>query len=278
MNASISGQETGITFDECGMNEYRGYPLRLPYLAVFICLKGRAIAKVNFRKHLLRPSDVLVLSEDSLAVFSAVSTDFRLACIRVEKEPASEIAYKLPNRLFPYLWQFPLCTPAEEERELLSAWLVQVRRILQGDALFRRTMAINHLQNLFLYIAGRVQSMPADASATSRYTRKEELCWKFWDLIGKNCRRHRDVAFYADELHITPFYLSQLTKDFLNDTPKGLIERQVVLEMKKWLTTSSLSVKEMADRLNFEDASYMNRFFKRHTGLSLTEYRRRHSG
>lgn len=133
---------------------------------------------------------------------------------------------------------------------MLSAWLTQARHILRGDALFRRTMAINHLQNLFLYIAGRVQT---DVSLASRYTRKEELCWKFWDLIGKNCRRHRDVAFYADELHITPFYLSQLTKDFLNDTPKGLIERQVVLEMKK-------------------------RFFKRHTWLSFTEYRGRHSG
>lgn len=57
-----------------------------------------------------------------------------------------------------------------------------------------------------------------------------------------------------------------------------ILEGQVVLETKKWLTTSSLSVKEMADRLNFGDASYMNRFFKRHTGLSLTEYRGRHSG
>lgn len=60
----------------------------------------------------------------------------------------------------------------------------------------------------------------------------------------------------------------------MNDTPKGLIERQVILEMKMLLETTDMSVKEIAGCLNFEDGSYMCRFFKRHTGISLTEYRK----
>ena len=56
----------------------------------------------------------------------------------------------------------------------------------------------------------------------------------------------------------------------MNDTPKGLIERQVILEMKMLLETTDMSVKEIAEYLNFEDGSYMCRFFKRHTGISLT--------
>ncbi len=62
----------------------------------------------------------------------------------------------------------------------------------------------------------------------------------------------------------------------MNDTPKGLIERQVMLEMKMLLETTDMSVKEIAGYLNFEDGSYMCRFFKRHTGISLIEYRRIH--
>lgn len=67
-----------------------------------------------------------------------------------------------------------------------------------------------------------------------------------------------------------------LKSDFMNDTPKGLIERQVMLEMKMLLETTDMSVKEIAGYLNFEDGSYMCRFFKRHTGISLIEYRRIH--
>ena len=277
MSASISKQETEITLNECSMEEYRGYPLNLPYLAIFICRKGKAIVKVNFKKHLLKRFDILVLSEDSLAVFSTLSKDCQLICIRIKKELASEIAYKLPNRLFPFLWQSPLCSPMEKEQGLLLGWLTQTQYLLQNHSLFRRSMIINHLQNLFLYIAGRAQTMLTDTFIERQYSRKEKLCWKFWDLIGKNCHQYREVAFYANKLNITPFYLSQITKGFLNDTPKGLIERQVILEMKMLLETTDMSVKEIAENLNFEDASYMCRFFKRHTEVSFTEYRRHSS-
>lgn len=59
----------------------------------------------------------------------------------------------------------------------------------------------------------------------------------------------------------------------MNDSPKDLIERQVILEIKALLETSDMSVKEIAEKMNFDDASYMCRFFKRHTGVSFTTYR-----
>ena len=267
-------EEMEMILYECDMSEHIGHPLKLPYLAVFICLEGKAVIKVNFEKHLLKSSDLLVLSEDSLAVFSSTSKDCNMIYIQVKKEMAAEIAYKLPNRLFPFLWRYPLCRPMKEERKLLCAWLAQTRCILQEDVPHKRPIIINHLQNLFLYIAGRTQPMLTDSFVERQYSRKEKLCWRFWELICKNCRQHREVAFYADELCITPFYLSQIAKGFMNDTPKGLIERQVILEMKMLLETTDMSVKEIAGCLNFEDGSYMCRFFKRHTGISLTEYRK----
>lgn len=63
--------------------------------------------------------------------------------------------------------------------------------------------------------------MMTDAFIECKYSRKEKLCWKFWDLIEKNCYRYRDVAFYANELNITPFYLSKITKGFMNGTPRA---------------------------------------------------------
>lgn len=124
-----------------------------------------------------------------------------------------------------------------------------------------------------MYLSEQVRPMLSDDSIKHKCSRKELLCWKFWELIGKNCKEHRDVAFYAQALYITPFYLSQITRHFMNDSPKGLIERQVILEIKSLLCASEFPVKKIADMLHFEDASYMCRFFKRHTGISLTEYR-----
>ena len=178
-------EEIEIILHECGMSEHIGHPLKLPYLAVFICLEGKAVIKVNFEKYLLKGSDLLVLSEDSLAVFSSTSKDCKLIYMQIRKEMATEIAYKLPNRLFPFLWQYPLCRPMEEERKLLCTWLLQLRCILQKDMLHKRPIIINHMQNLFLYIAGRTQPMLTAAFVERQYSRKEKLCWRFWEVIFK---------------------------------------------------------------------------------------------
>ena len=109
-------------------------------------------------------------------------------------------------------------------------------------------------------------------------SRKAKLCWQFWALITQHCKQQRDVKFYAKQLAITPFYLSQIVKDFFNDPPKALIDRQVVLEIKAQLERGILSIQGIADELNFEDTSYLCRYFKRHTGMTLSEFRKRKRG
>lgn len=267
---NISKKKPEVMAGESNMEEYKSYPLKLPYLAVLICLEGRAVVNVNFKSYLLKPNEILVLSEDSITVFLRTSKNFRLFYCLMDKSFASEIAYNLPNPLFSFLWESPLCVPKEIEVPLLKMWLGQTLHIVQECTTYRHVMLRNHLQNFFLKI---VERMPPSDLVKHEYSRKEILCWKFWDLVGKHCKEHRDVAFYARELCITPFYLSQITKGFLNDSPKGLIDRQVILEMKALLSSFDISIKEIAEQLHFEDTSYMCRYFKRHTGISLSEYR-----
>ncbi len=264
---------TEIAWGESEMADHKGYPLKLPYLSVFICLEGKAVVQVNFKNHLLTHNRILVVSEDSITTFLRTSPDFKLYYFLIDKELASEIAYRLPNQLFQFLWEYPLCIPEKAEDTLLEMWLKLTQQIIQNQTTYRRILLCNHFQNFFLRIAEKFEEKPTDKVGKHKHSRKEMLGWRFWNLIGENCKQHRDVAFYANKLCITPFYLSQITKHFMNDSPKGLIDRQVILEMKALLGYSQLSVKEIAKRLNFEDTSYMCRFFKRRTGMSFSEYR-----
>ena len=117
---NISKKELEVITGESNMEEYKSYPLKLPYLAVFICMEGRAVVKVNFKNYLLDLNDILVLSEDSITVFLRTSKDFRLFYCLIDKNLASEIAYNLPNHLFTFLWESPLCVPIEMEVPLLK--------------------------------------------------------------------------------------------------------------------------------------------------------------
>lgn len=269
--SEIFQSKVKISIGETDMHEQLGYPLKLSYTVVFVCLSGEAKISVDFKSYTLQKNDILVLADDSIASFAAVSADFNLFYCLIDKSFAPEVAYNLPNQLFLYLHHVPLYSPRGEEVALLEMWIHQTYHIMEKCGTYFLTMMRNHLQNFFLHMA----EMTAHINPIEEYkfSRRELLCWQFWNLVGKHCKEHRDVAYYATQLCITPYYLSQITKDFLNDAPKDLIDRQVILEIKSLLTSTDISIKEIAERLYFNDPSYLCRYFKRRTGVVLSEYR-----
>ncbi|MBA5791512.1 AraC family transcriptional regulator [Flavobacterium sp. xlx-214] len=261
-----------LTIGESTFRSSIGLPLQLTYTSLIICTKGNAVVSVNFKNYLLKANDVLVLAEDYVTIIQRASNDFNAFYCLVDKTLAAEIAYDLPNQLFLYLNKYPFARPRGLEISLLYGWIDALKNIKNSCTPHQHIMYRNHLQNFFLKMAATVSF--ENLNLEKQYSRKEMLSWNFWELIGKYSNKERNVAFYAEKLHITPYYLSQITKDFLNDSPKGLIDRQVVLEIKTLLRTTEKSIKEIAEILNFEDTSYLARYFKRQTGITLTAYRK----
>nr|WP_121271819.1 helix-turn-helix domain-containing protein [Pedobacter schmidteae] len=264
--------DIGIKYSESALNGQVGSPLKLSYLVLIYVRDGNALVSINFKTYRINKASVLVLSEDDMVMFQRKTPDFRIQCFMIDKPFASDIAFDLPNNLFSYLHHYPVQRLNKLQQQQLFFWDQQCHYILNHCAVYLKRMLCSHFQNLFLAISEQMNQTVLQKE--QQFSRKEELCWKFWDLIGKHARMHRDVAFYAEQLHITPFYLSQITKDFLAEVPKDLINRQVVLEIKALLKSTDKSINEIAYKLNFVDPSYMGRYFKRETGLSLTEFRK----
>jgi AraC family transcriptional activator of pobA len=74
-------------------------------------------------------------------------------------------------------------------------------------------------------------------------------------------------------LNLTPGYLNDLVKQQSGKTAISHIHNRLVVEAKRRLLHTELSVKQIADALGFEDAAYFNRFFKRLTDATPMAYR-----
>ena len=103
--------------------------------------------------------------------------------------------------------------------------------------------------------------------------RSRKLIIKFLKLVALHFRTNREVSFYAQQLCITTTYLYKLTHRRWNLSPKELIDQQTICEIKTLLSSTDMSVKEIASTLHFEDTPYMCRFFRQRTGLSPMEFR-----
>lgn len=104
---------------------------------------------------------------------------------------------------------------------------------------------------------------------------KYTLLRHFQQLIERNYRSMKLPKEYADLLYITPNYLNALCQDLLGKSAGELIRERIILEGKRLLTNANMTITEIAYELNFQDNSYFTRFFKKQTGYTPDEFRKK---
>ncbi|MBL7971758.1 MAG: helix-turn-helix domain-containing protein [Prolixibacteraceae bacterium] len=99
------------------------------------------------------------------------------------------------------------------------------------------------------------------------------LVKRFFHLVEENHQKNLSLGQYADMIGITPNHLTQTVKTLTGKTSSQIIKAKQLLEIKRLLVHTNLSVSEIASQLNFEDQSYFTKFFRRETGLTPVQYR-----
>lgn len=110
-----------------------------------------------------------------------------------------------------------------------------------------------------------VEAMPQD--------REDCVFNKFLISVYDHCHKERTVKFYAAEQHLSPYYFSGIIRGKSGKSASEWIENVTMTFARQYLNDSSISIKEIADRLNFPDQSTFGRYFKHREGRSPSEYR-----
>jgi AraC-like DNA-binding protein len=95
----------------------------------------------------------------------------------------------------------------------------------------------------------------------------------FRKLLTKQFKTVKSPADYAAAMNITPSYLNEVVKDTTGRPVSYWIQNEVVLEAKRLLCYTSLSVKEIAFTLGYEDHAYFSRLFRKAAGKSAGQFR-----
>lgn len=124
---------------------------------------------------------------------------------------------------------------------------------------------------LFLAKASRLKIN--SLSKTALTGGKDATMEKFKDLVDQNFLTLHKPSDYAKILNITPGTLAKKSKKYFKKSPSELIQERLVLESKKRLHLTRLSIKEIAYSLNFKDEYYFSRFFKKISKVSPQSFR-----
>ncbi len=165
-----------------------------------------------------------------------------------------------------------LITVVPEKREKLRNITRLISEELQNRDDYSQDIVLS-LLHLFLLESRRIFDQQYQSPKEEPDTTPDTTIIRFKQLIEENYMTQKNVTPYAEMLNMNPSCLNELAKRTTGITAGELIRNRVIDETKKLLYSSSMSGKEIAFELGFDDPAYFSRFFRKYTRLTLKEFR-----
>lgn len=256
------------------------YPSNIQSALIVYSLRGKAKLTVHEDVHWIQPKELIILLPGQFVSFSDPSEDFLTVTMVISSSLFSDALSGAPRfspHFFFYMRNHYWYSQTESDVLRIYNFLGMIKGKVTSQDIYRRELIVHLLRYLYLELFNAYQK-EATLKTDRKDIRKEELANKFFELIMKHFKENKDVAFYADKLCITSKYLTMVIKETSGKSAKDWIVEYVILEIKTLLKNTNMNIQEIAIRTNFANQSSLERFFRKHTGMSLSQYRMSHLG
>lgn len=274
INRALNSQSEFL-ITELQMNNLSKTPVKIKGGAICICIKGEARLIADTSTYNIRKGSEMLFFPDMTILFEECSRNFTLSMFIFSQQIFNHALVKFDPLFFHTVYTVPVYQHHNGEEEVTLDYFKILHKI-KADSRnrFRTIIAINLLRSKMLDIYDKISRSKSKGERIIE-SRKEELYSRFMTLLAENSRTNRDVGFYARKLCITTRYLAEITGAMSDKTPKQEIDSCIIQEIKVMLTFSEMTVQQIADTFHFPDQSYLGRYFKRHTGISPANYRKK---
>ncbi|MFI7500129.1 helix-turn-helix domain-containing protein [Streptomyces sp. NPDC049687] len=165
----------------------------------------------------------------------------------------------------------PLLRPDPARLAGLRAALTYLRQEYEDDAtlpLSLHTAVLRHSLTAFLL---RLAHLAASSAEAGRRT--ESTFTLFRDAVERDFATNHSVSAYADALGYSRRTLVRAVRAATGETPKGFIDKRVVLEAKRLLAHTELPIGRVGAAVGFPDPANFSKFFQLHTGQTPVGFR-----
>lgn len=239
-----------------------------PTYAIEFVLRGNTIGKVNDRVVELHPNDAFFIMADSIHKEVATSPDCEIYIIGLSTQFTDMLNVQLSQSHLSHVLMMPVWHLSDNQMAIVLKYFDLLRILIEAD----KQAEVLHLVRSFLYNLAEDYAL-LQLHRTHSLSRAEQICGQYLSLIELHCRTQHKVEWYADQLHLSPKYLSNTVHQTLHVSPNTCIDQAILRQAKSLLSSTSLSVQQISDRLGFLNQSHFGTFFKRHITLSPSAFK-----
>ena len=221
--------------------------------------KGSGTHYVDFNQYAIAPGTIFFISPGQIHSFDT-------------KHDQEGYVLKICAELFDDFVSLSCVTVQDKDSAALEMLIGAMQEELKKEDSLGHREALHALVKLFVIMVRRSYA-GINPSAPNPHKVSYKAFLNFRKLIEENYCRLHTVKDYASLLNVSSKTLTLYVNECSKYSPLELINNRIILEAKRLLRYSVLSVKEIAFRLGFEDPSYFAKFFKRLVKQSPADYR-----
>ena len=272
-NVSYNDEEL-LIIDSSSLPDFK--PSKLEFNVSLLCIKGWISLCVAGEPLTVRSGQALICHSQVLITEVRQSRDFECRVLCVNDRILRNILQAQVSIWNSELYQRHGCVlNIEKEHTDLYRNMAQV--FYHEGSPFKHEILICLLRATFLMLCERLAEVPSHNQQVqvNDFTRSGLLFQQFLENIQRRRVKKLNVAKYAQELNVTPKYLSAVCIKNSGKTSLEWITEGVVKDICEYLKNTNLSAKEIASRLGFNNPSFFGKYVRKQLGCTPSEYRSR---
>ncbi|TGK20056.1 helix-turn-helix domain-containing protein [Leptospira fluminis] len=236
------------------------------YFAVFFFLKGEGTHTIDFTEFKIRKHSVFFLKPGQVHSWNFIGRIEGYA-LKVSSDFYAQSGFRSALRDFPFFrYGSTVSGIVPKNIESIKS---DFERLVSSRKTEEDPRVLNAISQLIFL---QLEKEYADVSNLSSQDSKVA---EFQRMLDEYFLQKRNTAFYARALGLSPALLNKQCKSVLGQSAKSLVHDRIMLEIKRLLLHSDLSLSEICRDLDFSDSAYFSRYVKIRSGLTPVEIRNR---
>ena len=245
---------------------------------IVICTEGIAQFDYDGQQIRLHKDDLFLYMAHSVVTNFMSSSDFNCRQIWFSRGELWNISKYGEVSLsdLPYLKRHPIMHLTEDDVKLLDDYFqLLCRRMRDPSPVLYSNIVRSLVSTMMLEILSMMRRQEPENTVTTGVHR-QRLANEFMRLVEQSDGRIRKVDDFANQLNITPKYLSTLLKETMNRRPSEMIHFYTLKAIEHRLRYTDMTMQEIANDLNFANASFFGKYFKEHAGMTPLDFRKKY--
>jgi AraC-like DNA-binding protein len=250
--------------------------------AIVICTSGKAQAQMNGIQMELHRNQIAIIPQNVTVTDVMVSPDFDVKGMfltnRILRSFLNE-KISVWNDMM-YIHRQHVVTMDEDEILFYTHFYDMLTLAIEKgkENPFHTEIIQSLLRSAILGLCGEMKWMLAQTDSklstlNDKQSTTQSHFQRFLDLLHTTDVKHRTVEAYANDLFISPKYLTTICKKNSGKTANEWITEHVIEDIRYYLKQTDLSVKQICNQLGFPNPSFFGKYVKDHFGMTPIEFR-----